>query len=182
MCASQATESDVQVDERACEDVWSKYLRSLPPGHAHHHVKPDAFGFGGSKGLADSLGQLVLDAKKRATTSLAVEFTSLNEPLPTVGSMSIVVDGNGSPIAIIERTEVKEVQFQFVDEAFAATEGEGDGSLDYWRDAHTEYFTSVCARLGGEFSATTPVLCQIFEVRWRVPLRQGGPSRGGSHA
>ena len=179
---SLATESDVQVDEKACEAVWLEYLRSLPPGHAHHRVKPDAFAFGGSKALADSLGQLVIDGKKRATTSLAVEFTSLNEPLPTVGSMSIVVDGNGSPMAIIERTDVREMQFQFVDEAFAATEGEGDGSLDHWRKAHTEYFTSVCARLGGEFSATTPVLCQIFEVRWRVPFRQPGPSDVGSHA
>jgi uncharacterized protein YhfF len=160
----------VRVDESACRAVWLEYLRGLPPGHTHYRITPDAFAFGDSAELADELARLVLAGTKRATASLAVEFTSLNEPLPKAGDVSIILRGDGRPVAIIERTDVKTIPFESVDAAFAATEGEGDGSLAYWRDAHTEYFTGVRHRLGGTFDAATPVLCQIFRLLWRVPV------------
>ena len=59
-----------------------------------------------------------------------------------------------------------DVLTQVVGSAYAAIEGEGDGSLAYWRAAHIEYFTGVCARLGGRFDDATPVLCQTFTVVW----------------
>jgi uncharacterized protein YhfF len=77
----------------------------LPPGHPHRQATPDAFGFGGEPDLADELADLVVAGQKRATTSLAIEFTSLNEPLPSVGTLSIILRGNGVPVAIIERTQ-----------------------------------------------------------------------------
>jgi uncharacterized protein YhfF len=45
-------------------------------------------------------------------------------------------------------------------------EGEGDGSLQYWRDAHTWYFGRVCEQLGGTLDDSTPVLCQRFRRVW----------------
>jgi uncharacterized protein YhfF len=161
--------SEMQVNVTACKTIWVEYLRGLPPSHAHHRVKPDTFAFGDSKKLADELAQLVVAGKKTATASLAVEFTSVNEPLPRTGDVSIVLCGDGDPVAIIECTDLKTVPFQSVDEAFAATEGEGDMSLTYWREVHAEYFTRVCKRLGETFAPTTPVLCQTFRLLWCVP-------------
>ncbi|MFL6621110.1 MAG: ASCH domain-containing protein [Sulfurifustis sp.] len=145
---------------------WKDYLSQLPSGHPHRDANPDAFAFGSVGALADELAALVLSGKKRATTSLAIEFTSVDEPLPQVGSLSIILRGDLTPVAIIERTDVRTVLFDEVDEAYAATEGEGDGSLVYWRAAHTEYFTGVCERLGARFDHKTPVICQIFRVVW----------------
>ena len=161
------------IDVEACEALWRDYLAHLPIDHRHRAVKPDAFAFGGSGNLAAELAELILSGRKQATTSLAIEFTSLNEPLPKVGDMSIILQGELKPVAIIERTEVKTVPFESVDESFAATEGEGDGSLAYWRAAHTEYFESVCRRLGGTFNAKTPVLCQEFRLVWPAPPASG---------
>lgn len=62
--------------------------------------------------------------------------------------------------------------FDDVDARYAAVEGEGDGSLTYWRDAHTEYFESVCARLDSAFDGRTPVICQCFAV---VAVAEAGP-------
>lgn len=165
------------IDLQACDAAWAAYLRDLEPEHPHRHLKPDAFGFGGEAELADELAALVLAGKKQATTSLPVEFTSLHEPLPRAGDLSIIVRGNGRPVAIIERTRVTSVPFETVDEAYAAVEGEGDGSLGYWRAAHVDYFTSVCERLGGSFDAHTLVLCQVFRVVWKLEPAKLEPAK-----
>ncbi len=145
---------------------WSGFVRSLDAHDPRRDARPDAFGFGGEGPLADELAALVLAGQKRATASLPVEYTSLGEPLPKAGDLSIVLDGSGKPIAIIERTCVDLVPFGSVDAAFAAWEGEGDGSLTAWRKNHTWYFNRVCERLGGSLEETTPVLCQRFRLVW----------------
>ena len=153
-------------DSAACRAFWAQFLRSLAADDPRRGARPDAFGFGGDGALADALAALVLADRKRATASLPVEYTTLGEPLPRAGDLSIILDGQGRPVAIIERTSVEQVPFEAVDEAFAAQEGEGDGSLRYWREAHAWYFNRVCARLGGRLKANTPVLCQRFRRVW----------------
>jgi uncharacterized protein YhfF len=155
------------IDHPACDTFWRDYVARLPDDHPHHSAKPDAFGFGDEPALAGELAELVLAGRKRATTSLPAEFTSLEAPLPRVGDLSIVVHGDGRPAALIELTHVETVPFDEVDEAYAAVEGEGDGSLAYWRRAHEEYFADVCRRLGGSFDGRTPVICQAFQLIWR---------------
>jgi uncharacterized protein YhfF len=150
--------------------MWAAYTSELPPDHAHRFVTPDAFGFGGEPELADELAALVLAGKKRATTSLPMEYTSLDEPLPKPGDLSIVLRGDGTPVAIIETTEVTALPFESVTAEFAVIEGEGDSSLAYWREAHRDYFNAVCARLGGHFDVDTLVLYQVFQVLWKVAI------------
>jgi len=150
----------------AIDTFWQQYLASLPPAHPHRQARPDAFAFGDSAALADELAELVLSRQKQATASLAVEFSSLGEALPRVGDLSIILRGDSLPVAIIERVSVQHLPFKQVDAAFAAREGEGDGTLAWWREAHTGYFQRVCERLGGEFNDDTPVICQAFQVVW----------------
>jgi uncharacterized protein YhfF len=153
-------------DKSKCKAYWSEFVASLPSGDPRAEAKPDAFGFGGGGKIANELAALVLAGKKRATASLPVEYTSLGEPLPKAGDLSIILDGHGCPVAIIERTSVEVVPFHAVTAEFAAIEGEGDGSLKHWHRAHTWYFGQVCERLGGKLEAVTPVLCQCFKVVW----------------
>ena len=150
----------------AAANFWRRYLGTLPDGHPHHHAMPDEFAFGDSPSLADELAGLVVAGRKRATASLPVEFASLGLPLPKYGDVSIVTRADGVPVAIIELVDVRQVPFLDVDAAFAAAEGEGDGTLASWRAAHRRYFGRVCARQGGEFRETTPVICQRFRLAW----------------
>jgi uncharacterized protein YhfF len=158
--------ANVFIDHPACEAFWREYLARLPADHPHHSATPDAFGFGDEPILASELAELMLAGRKRATTGLSTEFAALGAPLPRAGDLSIVVHGDGRPAALIELTKVDSVPFDEVDEAYAAVEGEGDGSLAYWRDAHERYFNEVCRRLGGRFDGRTPVICQTFRVVW----------------
>jgi uncharacterized protein YhfF len=86
--------------------------------------------------------------------------------LPKVGDLRIVLRSDATAVAIIELVAVTHTAFRFVDTAFAAREGEGDGTLRYWRDAHRNYFQRVCARFGGQFSDDTVVICQSFDLLW----------------
>jgi uncharacterized protein YhfF len=47
---------------------------------------------------------------------------------------------------------------------FAATEGEGDGSLEYWRKGHTSYFLRECESIGRSFSENMLIACERFKV------------------
>lgn len=154
------------MDQAKCKAFWSAFTESLESSDPRKSARPDAFGFGGEGEIADELAALVLAGRKRATASLPVEYTSLGEPLPKAGDLSIIVNGTGSPVAIIERISVDLVPFQAIDADFAAYEGEGDGSLAYWREAHTSFFNAVCERFGGRLEANTPVLCQRFKLVW----------------
>jgi len=52
---------------------------------------------------------------------------------------------------------------------YAAVEGEGDGSLAFWRDGHWRFFTRECRRIGREPSADMPVVCARFELLAVLP-------------
>jgi len=117
------------------------------------------FSFGDSPALADELLGLVLAGKKTATCGAFSQFGPGGEPMPQVGRRDIVLDGAGRPAAVIETTEVGVKRFDEVDEQFARDEGEGDGTLAYWRSAHEPYF----ARIGG-FAPDMEVVCERFRL------------------
>ena len=50
-----------------------------------------------------------------------------------------MLDGSGKPLCIVETTEVTIRHYNEVDADFAQAEGEGDFSLDYWREAHQKF-------------------------------------------
>ena len=102
---------------------------SSSSGRAWRRSFVSAFAFGDSAALARELAVLVRVGQKRATASLPVEFTAGGDPLPAVGDVEIVTLADGEPVCIIETTEVRLIAFGEVDAAFAAGEGEGNGSL-----------------------------------------------------
>ena len=71
--------------------------------------------------------------------------------------------------AAFETSEVRLIAFGEVDAAFAADEGEGDGSLTWWRSAHRAYFGRVCGRLGGQLDDATLILCRRFRLLYQRP-------------
>jgi uncharacterized protein YhfF len=132
-----------------------------------------ASAFGNDPQMADSLGALVRDGMKRATTSLLswYEGDEDPEPMPKVGDLTVVLDGRDDPICVIRTVKVEVRPFGEVDEAFARVEGEGDGSLAYWRDAHISFFASE----GCPVDDDTPVVLDSFELIWPGPRAGGNP-------
>src|ERR1700760_1766117 len=99
----------------------------------------ETFSFGDGPDLANSLLELVLSGTKRATCWAESQGLLSAE----VGKMMVVLDGQGAPRAILKTVELTKRRFDEGDEAFAHDEGEGDRSLQYWREAHAQYFTRL---------------------------------------
>jgi uncharacterized protein YhfF len=124
----------------------------------------EAFYFGDSEDLANSLAELVLSGTKRATAGSLWSYEHEGKRLPQPGDLSIVTNWAGVPLCVIQTTEVDVVSFIEVTAEFAATEGEGDGSLEYWRKAHADYFSRECASFGRTFSEGMLIACERFKV------------------
>ncbi|MDY5585496.1 MAG: ASCH domain-containing protein [Arcanobacterium sp.] len=127
-------------------------------------VLPPAFTFGINREQADELAQLVVSGKKTATSSLLKLYETAGEAIPQLGDMAIVCSGSGVPVALISNKEVRVLPFDAVGEDVALAEGEGDLSLEYWREVHREFFSAEAQTEGVDFSETDEVVVEIFEV------------------
>lgn len=92
--------------------------------------------------LRDQLVAAILDGSKTSTTTLVVDYEHEGEPLPEVGSRSVVIDSDDRPVAIIEVTGVRVVPLAQVDLAHVVDEGEGDTSVAEWRAGHERFWHS----------------------------------------
>lgn len=129
----------------------------------------EAFYFDDNESSANELAALVVSGRKRATAALLWAYDAEGQRLPEPGDLGIVTDFDGNPVCIVETTRVDTVAFCEVSAEFAATEGEGDGSLQYWRSAHEAFFGRECERLARTPGADMPVVCERFEVVYRGP-------------
>ena len=127
-------------------------------------VPPPSWAFGDSPELADRLLELVLTGRKTATSGLRQDYVDIGEPLPKVGDLSIIVDGEGRPRALVRNVEVREVRFGDVTPAQAAAEGEGDCTLESWREGHLEFWL----REGYEVGDEDLVVWERFKVLYSV--------------
>lgn len=130
---------------------------------ASETVPPPAWAFGDNPRIADELLELVLEGVKTATSSLVWEYEDAGEPEPQVGELSILLDGERQPRALIRTTSVETVAFDAVDEETAVAEGEDDRTLESWRAEHEAYFRRNLPE-GREFARDMPVLVERFEL------------------
>jgi uncharacterized protein YhfF len=120
--------------------------------------------FGDSPELSAELLALIASGKKRGGASLYAAYAIEKLPVPQVGEIRIVLDFNDKPVFVTRNTAVDIIPFNAVGADFAACEGEGDGSLAYWRQAHLDYFTRTSPELGITFNEDMLIVCERFEV------------------
>ena len=149
------------------ERYWYAFLSSLPANSKYFGKNYVAEGFGDNPKLADELGQLIVSGKKTGTCSALWEWEAEGNPIPQPGLITIVLDGLDHPICIIETTQVLVSRFNAVDEEFARAEGEGDLSLNYWREAHKIFFSRVLSKFDREFSEDMPLVCERFKLIYK---------------
>lgn len=149
------------------EAYWSGYLETLPADSPAREEQCVAEAWGDSPRLADELGALIVAGTKTATCSVLWEYEAEGSTLPEVGLKTIVLGGNGDPLCIVETTEVEVVPYDEVDAQFAFEEGEGDRSLEDWRDAHWRFFSRTLPNLGKEPTMDMPLVCERFRVIYK---------------
>ena len=146
------------------ERYWRAYLDTLPADSPVRDQRYLAEGWGDSPRMADDLGALIADGTKTATCSALWEYEAEGGPLPETGVKTVVLDGNGDPLCIVETTEVEVRPYDGVDAHFAYEEGEGDRSLEYWREAHWRFFARTLPGIGKEPAMDMLLVCERFRV------------------
>jgi uncharacterized protein YhfF len=156
----------------AVADVVSELHRlgvTLPEGP----VRVD--GYGDSPALSESLLKLIRDGRKRAGTGLLWAAEAAGEALPRPGDIEIVLDHRHQPRLVTRITQVRVLPFSEVGADYAAIEGEGDASLEHWRQAHWAFFSRECRRIGREPRQDMPVVCSVFELLNALPAPEPPP-------
>jgi uncharacterized protein YhfF len=139
------------------------YLATLPPDAPQRGAPVEASPFGDHPALADELGQLIVAGVKTATCSAVWALEAEGAPFPAVGLLTIVLDGRGEPLCVIETTEVEIRPFNEVDAQFAYEEGEDERTLAAWRREHWRYFSRTLPKgYGLEPSEAMPLVCERF--------------------
>jgi uncharacterized protein YhfF len=110
--------------------------------------------------MRERLNRLILDGRKRATAGLLLEYVRENEELETVGERLALVDDDTRRIATVVVTETATVPFIEVPWRFAQAEGEGDESLEEWREGHRRFWSAE----GEVIDDQTPVNLIWFEL------------------
>lgn len=119
----------------------------------------ECFSFGDSPEMADELLALVLSGKKTATASVFLE----DEQTPSVGDLSLVLDGHGNPACVIKTVHLETVKFCDLTWDMVKLEGEDD-NLEQWQSGHIRYWTRDSAKRGYTFTDQTPITFERFEV------------------
>lgn len=143
---------------------WQSYLATLPADAQTHASDYTVWQFADTPEAATEVGHLVRMGIKTTTSSLMWGLDYIGEPLPKVGEVAVVADGNGEPLCIIEVTEVEIKPFNTVDEQFAFEYGEGDRTLAFWRNDNWDYLARWCTEIGRVPSETMLLGCQRFRL------------------
>jgi uncharacterized protein YhfF len=146
------------------EAFWQSYLSTLSEEEQKNAPPYVVDQFADTPEAATKVGKLVRDGVKTTTSSLVWGLEHIGQPLPKVGNIELIVDGNGEPLCIIELTEVEIKPFNAVDEQFAYEYGEGERTLSYWLRDNWEYLSRWCHEIGREPSETMPLVFQRFRV------------------
>lgn len=117
----------------------------------------DVFNFGGDNPrVTDGLLALALQGKKTATTSWPI-------PSPLhwdVGDLSVILNSNGEPAAVMQTLSFVECHFKDVAEDFAHAEAGND--YEAHRQGHFWFYRQQ--ENGHEFNGESLVLCERFVV------------------
>lgn len=116
---------------------------------------------------ADECAELVLAGVKRATSPSLWWHEANNEPLPEPGDLNIVTNWQGEALCVIETVAVELVPFNKISTEYAALEGEGDKSLEYWKRVHWDYYHRELGETGLFPSEDMLIVCEEFKVVFR---------------
>ena len=127
----------------------------------------EVFSFGNTDIMADEWVQLVKAKKKTATSSVFCFYEMEGAALPQGGKLSILCNSKNEAECIILTTKVYTTSFNLVSEEHAYKEGEGNQSLDDWREGHRAFFTEALAECKQVFDENMLIVCEKFKVIWK---------------
>lgn len=148
------------MEKESVELMWNEFLAANPAYAGRYYA---SWYFCDTKECADEFADLVKKGIKRGTASLYYWYESGKEKLPLPGELSIVTDWEGEACCIILSRKITILPFCNVTEEMAAIEGEGDKSLQYWRNAHISFFSRDLKNTDMQFDENMLIVFEEFD-------------------
>lgn len=146
------------------ENMWALYLETIGETPENTKKNYEAWHFCNNEKDANELAQLTKAGIKQATAGLLKAYEFDHDPIPKLGDLHIITDWNNNATCIIQVKDVEILPFKDITERHAAIEGEGDGSLEYWREGHLRFFKMDAESMNLEFTEDMEVVFMIFDV------------------
>ena len=144
------------------ERFWVEFQRAREPQVAGF----SATAFGHSRAVADELAALIRAGDKRAHATLERDFEADGDDLPRPGEHVVVLDGRGTPQAIVRLTHVERRYFADIDDEFAFECGESDRTLAWWLVAYRQEFAERAEAQGFQVGERAVLILEHFELVW----------------
>jgi uncharacterized protein YhfF len=135
-------------------------LRDWFPGRQSDWYAP--MKVGPTRESANEGAAAILAGIKTATSSLPSDYADGRPPF--AGALSVVLDGAGRAVGIVETLRVETHPFGAADAAFAAAYGEGERTLDWFRRVIGGLYRERRAARGEAFGDDTPLLFEWFRL------------------
>lgn len=147
------------------KEMWKQFCLKY---HIDFNTPYEAWAFCGGGPVATELALLVLEGRKTATASSFIAYETEGEPLPEVGCYSVILFENGKAAGVIKDTKVSLVPFDEVSKEHAYKEGEGQRTLEEWREIHKRAFTPDYQAAGKEFDEKGICVLEEFELLYSI--------------
>ena len=141
--------------------MWQRF-RALNPEAPEE--APLAYHFCDNQADAETCANLVVKGQKQATAASLAELDLAGYQVAQPGEYAVVTDFDGVARAVIRTTTVEIRRLGEVDAQFAWDEGEGDRSLEWWREAHLAYYRRVLADSPVPVDDDLMIACERFET------------------
>ncbi len=148
-------------------ELWEAFIADHPEYQSQ--PQPPADHFGDSEEVAASCVELVLSGKKRVTSHSLLGLQFRKERLPKIGDLNIITDWEGKAYGITRTLKVRLKPFFSISAEHARLEGEGDGSLEYWKTSHWDYYTRELEAFGKTPVESMIIVCEEFELIYKLP-------------
>ena len=149
------------MDNASARNMWGDYLDAhLEDAFAE---APKTIHFCDNEKDANDCAKLVKKGIKKTTSHSLLGLQYRKEPIPKIGDFKVVTDWEGKAQCIIRTVSVKYRPFFSIDEQYAKMEGEGDKSLEYWKNTHWAYYVRELEPFNRVPRESMIVVCEEFE-------------------
>ncbi|MBQ9123397.1 MAG: GNAT family N-acetyltransferase [Lachnospiraceae bacterium] len=145
--------------------LWHKYCEEKKIDETTPY---EAWSFGGEDDAKNELLKRVLCGCKFGTASAYDEYVEEGalEDLPKVGDYSVLLWANGEAACVIKNYDVYIRSFETVPPFHAYAEGEGDRSLNAWKEIHTKFFAPRLKAINKPLNPKSLIVCEKFTVEY----------------
>ncbi|MEO6696279.1 MAG: ASCH domain-containing protein [Ignavibacteria bacterium] len=154
----------VKNSNTSVEELWKRHIKQYPE---HVNSKYKHYYFCDNEKCANELAELVKNEIKKATASLLFWYDKGEEVMPEVSDINIITDWSGMAQCIIRTVKVTILSFKEVTAEMAYKEGEGDRSLEYWKNAHVNFFIRDLKNENLKFTEDLKIVFEEFEMIYK---------------